>query len=279
MQIDNRPRFVGPIKRMLAGTPVSLFLHSLTFVSSPYATRASAAAGLSQADIVIANSTSLKRQLTARFPGAAGKIRKVWLGVDTLRFKPTSKRSSKRAFTVLFAGRIIPRKGVPVLLKAIKLAQKTANRPIQAIIAGGSPRPGYSKRMRSLARKLRVNARFLGTVPHRRIHHVFRKADVFVCPSQKHEAFGLVNVEAMASGVPVIASSNGGIKEIVRNNRNGILVQSYRQPQSFATAIAKLAGNSALRLRMARAARQDSLRQFSWQATASRLGRIYKERT
>lgn len=279
VQVDNRPRFVGPIKQMSPGTPVSLFLHSLTFVSPPYATRSSAAAGLSQADIVIANSTSLKKQLSARFPGSAGKIRKVWLGVDTLRFTPAGKRNSDRAFTVLFAGRVIPRKGVPVLLKAIKLAQKSARRPIQAIIAGGSPRPGYSQRMRALALKLRVNARFLGTVPHRRIHRVFRKADVFVCPSQKHEAFGLVNVEAMASGVPVIASSNGGIKEIVRHNRNGILVRRYRQPQSFATAIAKLAGNKALRLRMARAARRDSLRQFSWQATAARLGRIYKART
>ncbi|RED87783.1 glycosyltransferase family 4 protein [Cohnella phaseoli] len=279
VQVDNRPRFVGPIKQMSPGTPVSLFLHSLTFVSPPYATRSSAAAGLSQADIVIANSTSLKKQLSARFPGSAGKIRKVWLGVDTLRFTPPGKRNSDRAFTVLFAGRVIPRKGVPVLLKAIKLAQKSARRPIQAIIAGGSPRPGYSQRMRALALKLRVNARFLGTVPHRRIHRVFRKADVFVCPSQKHEAFGLVNVEAMASGVPVIASSNGGIKEIVRHNRNGILVRRYRQPQSFATAIAKLAGNKALRLRMARAARRDSLRQFSWQATAARLGRIYKART
>lgn len=279
VQIDNRPRFVGPIKRMLPGVPVSLFLHSLTFVSAPYATRSAAAAGLSRANVVIANSSSLKRQLAARFPRASGKIRKVWLGVDTRRFKPSRSRGAGRAFTVLFAGRVIPRKGVPVLLKAIKLARKSAGRPIRAIIAGGSPRPRYMGRMRSLARKLRVNARFLGTVPHRRIHRVFRQADVFVCPSQKHEAFGLVNVEAMASGVPVIASANGGIKEIVRHNRNGILVRRYRKPKAFAAAIAKLAGNRAVRMRMARTARRDCVRKFGWRASAAKLDRIYASKT
>ncbi|MFC4600452.1 glycosyltransferase family 4 protein [Cohnella hongkongensis] len=275
VQIDNRPRFVGPIKRLIGNTPVSLFLHSLTFVSPPYATRSAAAAGLAQANIVIANSESLKRQLAVRFPAVSGKIRKVWLGVDTRRFRPSGTRSGKRAFTVLFAGRVIPRKGVPVLLKAVKRAQRSVARPIRTIIAGGSSRPGYLKSMRSLAGKLGVNARFLGTVPHRRIHRVFRRADVFVCPSQKHEAFGLVNVEAMASGVPVIASNNGGMKEIVRHNRNGILVRRYREPQAFAAAIVRLAGNNALRLRMARTARKDSLRKFGWQATAARLDRIY----
>ncbi|MFB9279141.1 glycosyltransferase family 4 protein [Cohnella cellulosilytica] len=275
VQIDNRPRFVGPLKRVLRGASVSLFLHSLTFVAPPYATRSAAAAGLTQADIVIANSSSLKRQLAARFPSAAGKIRKVWLGVDTSRFKPAGKRRGGGAFTVLFAGRVVPRKGVPVLLKAVKLASKSASRPIRAVIAGGSSRPGYLKSMRSLASKLRVNASFLGTVPHRRIHRVFRKADIFVCPSQKHEAFGLVNVEAMASGVPVIASNNGGIKEIVRHNRNGILVRRYRRPEAFAGAIAKLAGDGSLRRRMARKARQDCLSRFSWQATAANLNRIY----
>jgi len=278
VQIDNRPRFVEPLKRAFRGTPVSLFLHSLTFVSPPYATRSSAGNGLARADVVIANSSSLKRQLISRFPKASGKIRKVWLGVDTGRFKPSRKSFKRGAFTVLFAGRLIPRKGVPVLLKAVKLARKSVSRPIRAVIAGGSLRRGYMAKMRSLAKKLGVNARFLGTVPHRRIHRVFRQADVFVCPSQKHEAFGLVNVEAMASGVPVIASNNGGIKEIVRHNRNGILVRPYRRPQAFASAIARLANDSAARRRMSRAARANSVNRFSWKATANRLSRIYAGR-
>lgn len=275
VQVDNRPRFVGPLKRTLGSTPVSLFLHSLTFVGPPYASRATAAKGLSQANVVVANSSSLKQQLSSRFPGSAGKIRKVWLGVDTKRFSPVRRAQSNRAFKVLFVGRVIPRKGVPVLLKAVKQAQSASSRPLQAIIAGGSTRSGYLGNMRSLARKLGVNATFLGTVPHSRIHHRYRKADVLVCPSQKHEAFGLVNVEAMSTGLPVIASNNGGIKEIVKHNRNGILIKNYRQTQPFANAIAKLANDGATRKRLAVRARNDCLQRFSWGASARRLSQVY----
>lgn len=275
VQIDNRPRFVGPIKQMLQGTPVSLFLHSLTFVGQPYITRTAAARSLSKADVIIANSSSLKRQLATRFPGISGRIRKVWLGVDTNRFSPSRNVTRTKSFRVLFAGRVIPRKGVHVLLKAVKLAQSASSRSIRVVIAGSSSRSGYLNVMRSLARKLNVNTRFLGTVPHSRIHNVYRQADVFVCPSQQHEAFGLVNVEAMSSGLPVIASSNGGIKEIVRHNRNGILVGNYSQPKAFANAILRLMSDNKTRRSMKLQARRDCLKQFSWSASASRLSRVY----
>jgi len=275
VQIDNRPRFVARIKQALPGTPVTLFLHSLTFVSPPYASWSAAAEGLSKADLVVANSSSLRSQLSSRFPSVAGKIRKVWLGVDTRRFSPGSSAASRKEFRVLFAGRVIPRKGVPVMLKAIKLAQASASRPIRAVIAGGSTRSGYLAGMRSLARKLGIKAKFLGTVPHRRIDGVYRQADAFICPSQKHEAFGLVNVEAMASGLPVIASNNGGIKEIVRHNRNGLLIRAYRSPRAFADAISRLANDSSARKRMALQARKDAVARFSWKASADRLSRLY----
>jgi spore coat protein SA len=275
IQVDNRPKFVGPIKNVADGTPVSLFLHSLTFVSRPFSSRRSAAKDIAEADLIIANSTSLKSQLTSRFPSAAGRIRQIWLGVDTSRFRPSHRHAESKIFKVLFAGRLIPRKGVPVLLRAVKLAGSASAKPIQVIIAGGSARKGYTLRMRALSRALHVNARFLGTVPHRRIHRIFRQADVFVCPSQKHEAFGLVNVEAMSSGLPVIASNNGGIKEIVRHNRNGLLVKNYHRPKAFADAIVRLMKNSQLRNRMKQHAREDCLAHFSWSASAQRLSDIY----
>ncbi|QMV43758.1 glycosyltransferase family 4 protein [Cohnella cholangitidis] len=279
IQINNRPRFVGPLKQKFQGTntPVTLFLHSLTFVGPPFTSRATAAQDLAKTDLILANSSSLKQQLSSRFPGVAGRIRSVWLGVDTKRFSPARKSKTSNAFKVLFTGRVIPRKGVPVLLKAVKLAQSQSARPIHVMIAGGSSRSGYMSQMRSLASNLRVNAQFLGNIPHSRIHHVYKKADVFVCPSQKHEAFGLVNVEAMASGLPVIASNNGGIKEIVKNNRNGILVKSYHRPQAFAKAILKLSDDRALRNRMSLQARRDCVKRFSWGATANRITRVYSK--
>ncbi|WP_239615154.1 glycosyltransferase family 4 protein [Cohnella mopanensis] len=277
VQVDNRPRFIRPLKQLLRnkGIPVTLFLHSLTFVGPPFTTRSAAARDVAHADLILANSSSLKQQLSSRFPGISGRIRKIWLGVDTNRFSPARKPNPGRTFKVLFTGRIIPRKGVPVLLRAVKLAQGEAKKPLEVIIAGGSSRPGYMNQMRSLARKLKVRTRFLGNIPHSSIHNVYRKADVFVCPSQKHEAFGLVNVEAMSSGLPVIASNNGGIKEIIKHNRNGILIKNYKQPQGFAKAIIKLSNQRDTRNRMSRLARSDCMKQFSWGATAKRIVRAY----
>ncbi|MBW5446302.1 glycosyltransferase [Cohnella sp. CFH 77786] len=276
IQIDNRPRFVRAIKQMFPTALVSLFLHSLTFVSPPYADRAAAEAGLRAADIIIANSSSLKSRLGIRFPGVAHKIRKVWLGVDTARFSPADEGKSGRSFTLLFAGRLIPRKGLPVLLQAVKHAQDRVSKPLKVIVAGGSRNGGYVLRMRTLARQKGVSADFLGTVPHSRIHRVFRKADVFVCPSQEHEAFGLVNVEALSSGLPVIASDIGGIGEIVIHNRNGILIRDYRNPRSFAEAIVRVANDSAFLRVLKLQARQDCLNRFNWSATAIRLIRLYE---
>jgi spore coat protein SA len=277
VQVDNRPRFVGPLKSMLKGTPISLFLHSLTFVGPPFTSRAAAARDLSKADIIIANSSSLRSQLASRFPSISSRIRRVWLGVDTSRFSPSSVKKSKQAFKILYVGRVIPRKGVPVLLRAVQLAKRRAAKPIHITVAGGTTRSGYLNQMRSLSHKLGVNTRFLGTVAHSRIHQLFRQADVLVCPSQKHEAFGLVNVEAMSSGLPVIASNNGGIKEIVRHNRNGLLVKDYHRSEAFARAITRLMSSQKLRRSMGVQARKDCQSQFSWSASARRLSSLYSK--
>ncbi|MFC5405988.1 glycosyltransferase family 4 protein [Cohnella soli] len=279
LQIDNRPKFVAPLKRMFPRAKVSLFLHSLTFVSAPYASRSQARNGLVAANVVIANSSSLKRILAARFPQAASRIRKAYLGVDTSRFRPSGQRISARGeIRILFAGRLIPRKGVPVLLKSISLARQRIGRPIKVVIAGGAQNKGYGGSMRSLAKRHRVNARFLGSVPHSSIHRVFRQAHAFVCPSQKHEAFGLVNVEAMASGLPVIASNIGGINEVVDDGRTGYLVRNYRNPSAFADAIVRLFRDPARYREMSVRARHSAVNRFGWSATAARLTQIYRNK-
>ncbi|EXX85427.1 glycosyltransferase [Paenibacillus darwinianus] len=277
IQIDNRPRFVEPVKRLCPHIPVSLFLQSLTFVSQPYMDSDHAAYCLSKADLIMANSASLKQQLISRFPSISDIISKAWLGVDTDRFSPGPPRVRRGPFTLLFVGRIIPRKGLPILLHAIKRAQVQTDRKIKVIIAGHSVLPGYIRQMKRLKRSLGISAVFLGVVPHSRIHRIYRLADALVCPSQKHEAFGLVNVEAMSSGLPVIASRNGGIGEIVSHMRNGLLVDDYHRPDSFAVAIAELMKDRALYNRLRLQARMDALSTFSWEASADHLSRIYTQ--
>src|SRR5690606_15304656 len=103
----------------------------------------SVARSLRHAKLIIANSSSLKQRLTKRFPDVASKIRTVELGVDASRFRPATIADRARyrkmyglgdRFTALFVGRVIPRKGVPILLKAASIAGKEV--PVQVVVAG-----------------------------------------------------------------------------------------------------------------------------------------------
>ena len=276
IQVDNRPSFVPAIRQLFPHTPVSLFLHSLTFVSPPYASRRLTEDGLMAADIIVANSLSLRHELVSRFPSVAEKARVVWLGVDTWRFRPVNVQAARPFFTILFAGRLIPRKGLHVLLQALPWARKQSGQRLRLIIAGGSRNARYKRDIRQLARRSGVPVKFLGTVAHRRMHQIYRQADILVCPSQKHEAFGLVNVEALSAGLPVIASDIGGIREIVIQGWNGLLVPEYTNPHAFAEAIVFLVRNPQLLRSMGVIARLDCLSRFSWSATAGHLSQLYE---
>lgn len=283
VQIDNRPVWVRPVKNQLPHTPVSLFLHSLSFVSPDKISRNEAAACLSCADLVIANSSSLKEELIGRFPGAAGRIHRVWLGVDTSRFRPAPREKDpagrayrqNRDYTVLYSGRLVRGKGVPVLIRAVRLAAERTGRRIRLLLAGGAARPAYATQLRRMAAREGVRAHFLGTIPHSRMPKIYRRADCLVCPSQKHEAFGLVNVEAMASGLPVIAANNGGIREVIRHGASGLLVKDYSRPEAYAAYIAKLMHAPDLNRKLIISGRLEVLRRFSWKAAADRLERLY----
>lgn len=277
LQIDNRPLLLAAVKRQHPGTPVLAFLHSLTFVPP----EARIARSLALADAVAANSRSLEQRLARRFPGIRRKLRLVPLGADLSRFSPAQPQEKARlramhglpaGFTVLFVGRVIPRKGVPVLLRAMhRLKQQL---PCRLLIAGRG-KPPYLRQLRALARRLGVSVSFLGNIPHGDIHTLYQAADCFVCPSQRHEAFGLVNVEAMASGLPVIASSNGGIREIITSGHNGYLVERYRNPADFASRMLQIGRSPALAARIGMQGRADALERFEWQHTADLLEELY----
>ncbi|WP_019639602.1 glycosyltransferase family 4 protein [Paenibacillus fonticola] len=277
IQVDNRPHYMASIQQAYPKMKVTLFLHSLTFVPP----NSSVAKSLRHAKLIIANSSSLKQKLTHRFPDVASKIRTVELGVDTSRFRPatTADRTTYRKkygiddkYTALFVGRVIPRKGVPILLKAASIAGKEV--PLQVVVAGRG-RASYMKQLRATASKLNVSVKWIGKQKHSDIHKVYQIADCFVCPSQKHEAFGLVNVEAMASGLPVIASKVGGIPEIVKHESNGFLVDDYWRAERFAQYLIRLGKNKELGRVIGTKARSSVTQNFTWRQTADRLSALY----
>lgn len=278
IQIDNRPLLMAAVKRQHPRTPVLLFLHSLTFIPA----ESRIARSLVKADGIAANSRSLQYRINRRFRGLEQKLSVIPLGADLSRFFPVDEQERQRlrrlyrlppVFTVLFVGRVIPRKGVPVLLQAMSIVNKRL--PSHLIIAGHG-KPPYVRRLRTLARRLRVSVSFVGNIPHEDIHALYQSADCFVCPSQKHESFGLVNVEAMASGLPVIASNNGGIREIINSGQNGFLVDRYREPAPFAKHLLMIGRNPGLAAKIGLQGRSDALRTFEWRHTTMQLEELYR---
>lgn len=284
IQVDNRPQYAAAIKELMPHTPVSLFLHSLTFVQPPRTSVELADAQLSRVDWIVANSGSLRDELAALFPNQENKLAQIHLGTDVARFRPASRAKKERlqkkyrlrgSFQVLFIGRIIERKGISVLIEAVHSARKKVP-GAGLLIAGKAWRKSYKTELGRQARELGVPVKFLGHIPHAKMHKIYWLADCFVCPSQEHEAFGLVNVEAMASGIPVVASANGGINEIIRSGHNGITVEDYKDPESFARTIVEVAANQAWAKNLAKQARKDAVQHFSWQSAAQSLAEFYR---
>lgn len=139
----------------------------------------------------------------------AEKVRVVPNGIDLERF-PFVERTTRGTATIVYAGQLIPEKGVLTLLEAVK-NHNTGNAPaIEVLIAGAG---AQQRDLEDYARRHGIHATFLGHVAD--VPALFRKADIVVIPSLWAEAFGLVVIEAMASGAAVIASDAGALPEVV----------------------------------------------------------------
>jgi D-inositol-3-phosphate glycosyltransferase len=208
------------------------------------------------------------------------------LGVDLEQFTPGDRAAARARLNLeqwgiagddrllLAVGRIEPLKGLDILIRA--LAQLN-ERPLPdggavlAIIGGDDRAETDIARLRALAEDLGVAdaVYFLGPRPHEALPDFYRAADVVVVPSF-YESFGLVAVEAMASGVPVVASRVGGLASTVADGRTGYLI-AWRCPEPFAEKIEVLLRNEQLRAALGAGA-AERMRTYSWDAVAEAVG-------
>jgi D-inositol-3-phosphate glycosyltransferase len=132
------------------------------------------------------------------------------------------------------------------------------------------------ERLRARAAELGIAARvrFPGAVPQRELPAYYHAADAVVV-SSRYESFGLVAVEALACGAPVVAAAAGGLPSIVRDGENGLLVR-WRCPQAFAEQIDLLLSDDALRERLQANARH-SVERFDWQRIGDRVRDLYQD--
>ncbi|WP_258111849.1 glycosyltransferase family 4 protein [Alicyclobacillus sp. SP_1] len=297
VQVENRPDFVAAVRSVLPHAKLILNLHSTTFLAGRGLRTAAAADGradhsdahvaarsrmrriLSSVDCVVVNSHYLQQTISRSFDlgRTRWRSRVIYPGVDARTFCPREDggiESGAKTFRILFVGRVIRQKGLDVVLRGLHLLQEK-NVPFKITVVGRTPpwERTYRAHLETLGEHLPLE--WVGFVSPSKLPDVYRSADVLVCPSQREEAFGLVNLEAMASGLPVVASKVGGIPEVV-NTDTGVLVAEPDNPTAFARALLCLYQDSACRLRLAQQARERA-QLFSWQRTAECFSEVYEE--
>ena len=202
-------------------------------------------------------------------------------GVDLEHFRPGDRAAARRGLGLpngplaLFVGRLLPLKGVDILIRAAAAADLA--QPLHVLVVGGDGQDGPLRdSLRKLSAELGIAPRvqFRDAVNRRQLPRYYQAADVCVVPSF-YESFGLVAVEALATGTPVIATRVGGLQHTVRDGQTGYLI-SWRCPEPFAERIETLLESADLRARFGRAAR-DSALPYAWATVAGRIAGVYEE--
>lgn len=236
-----------------------------------------------EVDLVIAVSEAERQTVLGRLGGDPDRVVVVPLGVDTQLFHPcaTSECAEQRDWIgrggrpeVIMVGRLHPLKGFDLIIDAISLLPDE-KRPALRVV--GAPPPDGDEYARELHETVANHSMisstsFDGALRRSELAERIRAATIMVVPSHS-ETFGLVALEAAASGVPVIARATGGLREAVLDGQTGVLV-SGDDPQVWADAIADLLSDTDRLDQMGAVAREHALA-TSWASSADRLIEAY----
>jgi phosphatidylinositol alpha-mannosyltransferase len=192
-------------------------------------------------------------------------------GVDVGLFRNTVGRPQPGP-SLLFVNRLDRRKGFAVAVEAFGLLAER-HPDLQLVVVGdGEERDAIF----GLEPSARARVHLLGTVTHEALPQHYADADIFLAPARGGESFGIVLVEAMAAGLPIVASAIPGYDEVVRDGREGLLVPPG-DPRALADGVERVLSDPelALRLRQAGSRRAE---EFDWERLAERIEKVY-ERT
>ncbi len=200
------------------------------------------------------------------------EIRSVNIGVDTEYFTPPVSKTEKGEIRFLFVGRIVPVKNLPMLIAAFKKAC-AVEKEIYLDIVGTGEEKEIERLRQMIGNESKI--RFLGEKRGEELLKAYRKSDVF-CLSSSYDNFPNVILEAMACGLPVIATRVGGVPDQVEAGRTGLLVEADHI-EGMSRAILELSRNPEQRRTMGRNARKRIEERFSWSSSAEILEQIYRE--
>ena len=240
-----------------------------------------AAAGA--ADRILATATDEVREL-ALLGIPSAKVSVVPCGVDLEHFTPEPPTTASHSaperryrYRLLSVGRLVPRKGSDIIIEALSRLAET-----ELLIAGGAgsghrtPEPEHD-RLVTVAERLEVadRVRLIGQVARTDMPALLRSADLVVC-SPWYEPFGIVPLEAMACGVPVVATAVGGMLDTVVDSVTGALVPP-RDPVALANVIGPLLESPIRRAQLARAGLERVRSRYSWDRVAADTAAVYQQ--
>ncbi|MHB8170655.1 MAG: glycosyltransferase family 4 protein [Thermincolia bacterium] len=289
VQAENRPVYVPVLKSYAPESVFITTLHSTRYLSTRYLTPRQAIECVRQADGILTDSKFICEYYQGKYPDFADKIHYLYLGTDPEQFQPHWREDKvlrrqllRRKWritgnkNILFLGRLEPIKGPQVLIKSMAWLRRSHPDSTLLVVGGNHQRPNrFGRYLHALAKSNRTRIRFFNAVKPSRVQDFFLVADVFACPSQVPEAFGLVNAEAMATGLPVVASNQGGLPEVIDHGETGLIVEDYRNPRAYARVLHSLLSEPEKAKEMAVKGRQAVEERFNWQRLARDLDEYY----
>jgi D-inositol-3-phosphate glycosyltransferase len=242
------------------------------------------------ADLLVAATPVEEEQLVGLYSADSASIRVISPGVDTERFHPIPPAHAKEQIglctdccIILFVGRIEPLKGIDNLLRAIALVvdqRPKLRQDLRVPIIGGDPdrvrEDDEMVRLQELREELGIGdvVTFLGAKDQDMLQYYYSAAEMVVMPSD-YESFGMVALEAMACGTPVIASDVGGLAFLVQHGRTGYRVPA-RDAAALAAKITRLLKDVGLRRRIGQRAACWA-ESYAWPRIADQIEEVYAE--
>ena len=212
------------------------------------------------------------------------KLQLVPYGVDISVFHPVDSSVARSRLglnghpLIVYAGRIDPIKGIDLLLQSVACMKIRENAELIVIGGGDLEFDEYLSYLQDLAQELGISQRvhFIAAMDQEHLMYYFNAADVCVVPS-RYESFGLVALEAMACGTPVIARKVGGLQMLVKHGMTGYLVP-WHCPEPLANQLEVILENNLLREKMGCQA-ESWAKTWTWESTVEQLNNVYKELT
>lgn len=292
IHLFNRPRLVLPVREAAPGARIILSLHNDMFDPNKI-DPTEAAQAIEQVERIVTVSDYVGRRVGSLYPAAAAKTRTIYSGVDLQRFAPPTSSEAQRVRrtlrqqhglegkkVILFVGRLSPKKGADVLVKAMPFL--APRHPDAALVLVGSKWYGedrvsdYVAYVRALAARSPLPVISTGFVSADQVHQWFWAGDLFICASQWEEPLARVHYEAMAAGLPIITTARGGNAEVILGGENGLVVDRPEDPKALAGVMAAMLDDSSRRNRMGRRGRGLAEERYHWERVSQEILAVWQ---